>query len=115
MSLRLKVILAAVAAGLAAWLALVDPVTSPAPQCIFRRLTGYDCPGCGTQRAIHAIFRGDIASAWDFNPALFIAAPLIILYLADPPRLRRYLYSTPAPFIIAAAIVAWWIFRNIFL
>ena len=33
------------------------------PRCTFLTLTGYQCPGCGSQRALHALLHGDIVVA----------------------------------------------------
>ena len=37
----------------------LDPSRSDLfPRCVFLSLTGYKCPGCGSQRAIHALLHG---------------------------------------------------------
>ncbi len=38
------------------------------PPCIFLRLTGFHCPGCGTTRMAAALLRGDIGAAIYYNP-----------------------------------------------
>lgn len=38
--------------------------------CVFRSLTGLDCPGCGLQRAFIALLRGDIVASFEHNAAL---------------------------------------------
>lgn len=95
------------------YLALCDPVTSPAPRCWFNAMTGLQCPGCGSQRAIHALLHGQLTEAWHYNAALFFAVPLCILYVISPRRLRPLLYSPAALLAIAAAIAAWFIGRNL--
>lgn len=95
------------------YLALFDPTVAPAPRCWFNALTGLQCPGCGSQRAIHALLHGHIAQAWHFNAALFFAVPLCLLYIARPRPLRRLLYSPAFMLAIAAAFVAWFIIRNL--
>ena len=46
--------------------------SSHAPRCILRAVSGYDCPGCGSQRAFHAMLNGNIAEAWNHNgPAIY--------------------------------------------
>ena len=37
------------------------------PRCPSKLITGYDCPGCGTQRAFHALLNGNIAEALHYN------------------------------------------------
>lgn len=96
------------------YLALNDPTTSPAPRCAFKAITGYDCPGCGSQRAVHALLQGRVAEAWGYNAALFFAVPLIGLYALGPRRWDRVVYHPAFMLGIAAAIAAWWIGRNLF-
>jgi hypothetical protein len=43
------------------------------PSCMFHRLTGLDCPGCGTQRALHQLLHGNVVAAIRLN-AMFIAS-----------------------------------------
>lgn len=38
------------------------------PPCMFHRVTGYYCPGCGGTRAVFTFFRGDIVRAFKFHP-----------------------------------------------
>lgn len=90
-----------------------DPATSPAPACLFRRLTGYDCPGCGTQRALYALLHGDAAAAWEHNAALFFALPAAGAYICARGRLRDVLQHPAALCGVGAAIAAWWIIRNL--
>ena len=55
---------------------LFDPLESPyMPQCLFRRLTGLSCPGCGSQRVAHALLPGDLAGAFRVARDAAAAAP----------------------------------------
>lgn len=88
------------------------------PRCPSKMLTGYDCPGCGTLRALHALLHGDIAQVWDFNPALFFALPLAaIFFLGDsrsgPRWCRAVSHSRLTPPLLLAAIIAWTLARNL--
>lgn len=81
-------------------------------------LTGYDCPGCGAQRALHALLHGDISGAWGYNPALFFLVPLAVAYgavelLGLRCRLTDGLYKPWFLWLLTAGIVAWWILRNV--
>lgn len=40
------------------------------PKCPFKMLTGLDCPGCGFQRAMHALLHGHVMQAIRFNFSL---------------------------------------------
>ena len=64
--------------ALLAVLFLCDPVRVPIyPQCVFHRVTGLDCPGCGSLRALHALLHGDWAAALHFNAFLVVSLPLL--------------------------------------
>ena len=42
----------------------------PLPElCMFRRLTGLSCPGCGMTRCFISLAHGDLRAAWGYNPA----------------------------------------------
>lgn len=95
------------------YLAFNDPAKSPAPRCWFNALTGLQCPGCGSQRAVHAILHGHIAEAWHYNAALFFALPMCAVYALSPRRMRGILYSPVTMAAIAVAGIAWFVGRNI--
>lgn len=38
------------------------------PPCMFHRITGYQCPGCGGTRAVLALFHGDIRQSLLYHP-----------------------------------------------
>lgn len=41
-----------------------------------------DCPGCGSQRSIIALLRGDIAEAWNlYPPGIFLVLTMLVLIL----------------------------------
>ncbi|MGN0213244.1 MAG: DUF2752 domain-containing protein [Muribaculaceae bacterium] len=90
------------------------------PKCPFLMLTGLKCPGCGSQRAIHALLGGNIAEAWRHNAILVVSVPIVALYaICELKRLRlnalyRKINSPLAIWIVFAVVILWWIFRNIF-
>ena len=107
-------------AAIAAVYFFVDPESSRwIPKCVFHEITGYDCPGCGSQRMFHALLHGDFSAAWRANAFIICAAPLLILMLCSAalrtrhPRLYAWLNS---PLMIAAitfSLLLWTILRNI--
>ena len=44
--------------------------------CLFKKVFGFECPGCGIQRAIILLFQGRIADSFTMYPALL---PMILL------------------------------------
>lgn len=47
------------------------------PSCLFYKLTGLNCPGCGGLRALHQLTHGDIVAAFRCNPLLITLLPFI--------------------------------------
>ncbi len=99
----------------------LDPSASGLfPRCVFLSMTGYKCPGCGSQRAIHALLHGDVLGAFKYNALLLVAVPWIILCLYAESRRERNprLYARlNAPLLIwlfLAMVLIWWLLRNIF-
>lgn len=50
--------------------------------CLFKSITGYPCPTCGSGRGTLALLRGDPLAAWRFNPLLFTALAVVAAALA---------------------------------
>ena len=99
----------------------LDPSASTLfPQCTFLQFTGYKCPGCGSQRAIHALLHGDVAAAFRYNALLIIAIPWIALCLyaesrrTRNPRLYARLNAPLLIWLFLVAVLLWWLLRNIF-
>ncbi len=98
-----------------------DPAeTSWFPRCPSKLLTGYDCPGCGSQRALHALLNGDVGGVVSHNALLLPALVMIALIGAGNAirerdnRLYRALTGSTACYITLGVIVVWTVVRNIF-
>lgn len=112
--------LAAVAAGAATRVYLVDPAEpGHYPSCPFRALTSLDCPGCGSTRGVHQALHGDLLAAADYNLLLVIVAPsLVIAWMVAVARAsgwRGRLPQVPPRLLpaIPIVIIAFWIIRNL--
>ena len=119
-TLRLPLLCAAVALG--ALYYAVDPATVRwMPRCWFHWLTGLQCPGCGSQRMVHALLRGDISAAWHHNALLLLMLPLIVWMFwletvrTRRPRLYARFYTQRTTFLLAGLLLAWGIARNLWL
>lgn len=51
--------------------------------CFTKKLFGFDCPGCGLQRAVTFLFHGDFVAAFEMYPAIYTILPLGAFLLAD--------------------------------
>src|SRR4051794_25353826 len=73
----------AVGLGLAAataYTGTADPNTSDAfPLCPLKAVTGWDCPACGSLRAVHSLCRLDLAGAMDHNVLFVLLVPFLAL------------------------------------
>jgi len=112
-------VIAVVIVAVAVVYAVFDPASAFFPRCVFRSLTGLECPGCGSQRALHALLTGHPAEAAALNPLVVAASAVLPLYAAAEwwpdrwPRLTRALRSRASCLTLAGVIVGWWILRNI--
>jgi hypothetical protein len=85
------------------------------PACQFHQFTGLDCPGCGSQRALHALLHGQVLTAAHDNLLLILSLPLF-LGLAFWFGWRAYRGQKPAVLIHPAwawVYVAAWILFGI--
>lgn len=46
--------------------------------CIYKNITGKDCWGCGTSRALISILNFDFKQAYQFNKRIIIVFPLLV-------------------------------------
>jgi hypothetical protein len=61
----------------------IEPSPATTPPCPTRALLGFDCPGCGSLRAIHNILHLRFSMAFHLNPLatlLFPAMPILMLF-----------------------------------
>jgi len=114
---RRHVALAAVGCVALGVVGVVDPSERTlTPPCPMRALTGLDCPLCGATRATHALVRGHVATALDFN-ALYVALlPVVVvlglLWLVRG-RLPNVARSARAAWVLLSVGVAFAVVRNL--
>jgi len=48
------------------------------PFCVFHRITGLQCPGCGSLRAMHQLLHGNFTAAFHYNALLILSLPLLL-------------------------------------
>ena len=104
------------------WFYFFDPAAVDAfLPCPFHAATGLDCPGCGTQRAIHQLLHGNLAAAFQANAMILLILPLTLLavlqwYTRDV--LRCNIRQTRIPGVVIAVLILivmiWWVVRNLY-
>ena len=86
--------------------------TPQMPKCAFYVITGWKCPGCGGQRALHYLLKGEIWESFKQNPLLYFATVYIGAVLAFGKRFE-FLTGIKATVIWLAGIIGFWILRNV--
>jgi hypothetical protein len=66
------------------------------PVCVFHRLTGLDCPGCGSLRALHQLLHGNLREAFHFNALLIVSLP-VFAWLGCRIARSEMMQQRPAP------------------
>ena len=93
------------------------------PKCPFYMATGYKCPGCGSQRTVHALLNFDIKNAFNQNALFVISIPYVVLGLIfeytnivipNREKWRQRLFGVKAIWTVFTFVVSFWILRNIF-
>ncbi len=97
-----------------------DPATHGFyPFCLFHRLTGLECPGCGGLRAVHQLTHGHLAAAWRLNALVVLALPVVAV--AGGRWLRRRAVGRPDPpgvrpvwfWLLLVILLAFGVLRNL--
>src|SRR5215467_11217544 len=108
---------AAVAA--ATVLAIGDPSRGGFPACPLHSLTGINCPGCGTQRALHAVLHGHLGVALHDNAFAMLSIP-VLLYAYLMWAGRAFSFGVPQLAVpsrwlawLGPAVVAFTVARNL--
>lgn len=93
-----------------------------APPCVFHRMTGLHCPGCGSTRAVHALLNLRFGEAVKKNVLFLAALPFLGLWAVR--GVSRWVRGEPQPqprvmqrpwvaVVLIAVIVAFGILRNL--
>ncbi len=84
-------------------------------------MTGWECPGCGIQRAFHQLVHLNFVAAFKYNPFLVISMPYVVLLLLTRfapanrfGRVRAFCYSATTIRCYLVVTILWWIVRNIY-
>lgn len=120
---RIKVVLLVVGAlGCAFVYYRFNPLrTGFFPKCPFYSLTGLYCPGCGSQRALHALLHGAVLKAASYNLLALMVLP-VLAYAALAPLVARVtgkssdrplLYRPWLTWTLLALTLTFWLLRNL--
>ena len=103
------------------WLLAVVLVALWFPRCPIKFLTGFSCPGCGGQRATHALLHGNVGEALSYNYFYIIAIPFVIALcvsfvlkkLHKGKRFVSLVEHKAVVWTVVATAILWTIARNV--
>lgn len=79
---RLNLLFSGIVVIVVAALAL-DRLESLPHFCLFQRVLGIPCPGCGILHSLNASFHGDLRRAWTANPAGLVLAVTLLFQVCS--------------------------------
>jgi len=91
------------------------------PGCLFKRVTGLHCPGCGMTRAAFATLHGDFGRAFRMNPVGVVLLPIALIgvgietvgWVGNRPAPFRFNVGPRAAWAIGYGLIVFWVLRNI--
>jgi Protein of unknown function (DUF2752) len=87
------------------------------PSCPFKNLTNFYCPGCGGQRAFHAMLHGEFIEAFHDNLLIFIVIPVafykIILQMNGSTSKDVFILNNKKIWIFLSLLSLFTLIRNI--
>lgn len=91
------------------------------PSCPFYTATGWQCPGCGSQRAIHELLHFNFIEAFQYNALLVLFVPYVLAYFVFEIKSvkdrwmeeKKYIYGKKAFIVIGCLVVLFFIVRNL--
>jgi len=89
--------------------------------CPFHYITGFFCPGCGSQRAVHLLLHGDMVGAFRFNPLMVLTLPVLIYgmtitianWIFETKYRLMLFYSNLFIYGYFGLAILYWILRNL--
>lgn len=69
--------------------------------CLNKKMFGIDCPGCGMQRSIVHLTKGEFSEAYQMYPPVFTFIPLIIFIALN----YKFKFKYGTKIIITLAII----------
>ena len=92
------------------------------PKCPFHQFTGWNCPVCDMQRAMHALLHGRFVEAMSYNYFFVLTFPYIIAFFVAEifkllQRENLLVRVVEHPVVVKVYLVlclVWWVLRNVF-
>ncbi|MDH6193888.1 hypothetical protein M2272_000509 [Mycobacterium frederiksbergense] len=103
------------AAGALTYIGLADPHRPGFlfPGCLFKAITGWNCPACGGLRMTHDLLHGDLAAAVVDNVFALVGLPALAVWMLLRWRLGKKVFPMPAVVTVVVLLVVWTVVRNL--
>lgn len=89
--------------------------------CLFKKITGMNCAGCGGQRAFHLLLHGEFLQALRYNFLIYFLPFFLYLlwvsieiYIFKNKRfVSKFIFSNKSGILVLATIIIYTVLRNI--
>ncbi len=114
-NLQLKFLVALLITGTLVMFYFFEPTdVSFFPACFFKKITGFDCPGCGGQRALHDLLHLRFQEAIDHNLLLVAGSPFLAFAGINAFFLeKKQNFTKKTLTVLSIFILLFWIVRNL--
>ena len=84
--------------------------------CTFKELSGYDCLGCGLQRSLVCLLRGDLYGSVRYYPPLFflISYFIILLIFVSSKSIVSSFFLRQSTYTLLVIVILSYIFKGVF-
>ena len=89
-------------------------------KCPLKTITGYECAGCGVQRAFHSLLHFRLLEAFKLNPLFVIWIPILLIISMinfsrnkkQKPGINRFLKSKTFVFVVLIIVFVFSLLKN---
>ena len=87
--------------------------------CFFYEITGYQCPGCGSQRAFHELLHFHFLAATKQNLLFVLGIPYVLaaiffnLKKKKYPKMNEFLLGNRTLLVLLVIVILFGVFRNL--
>lgn len=80
-------------------------------QCVWKKLIGISCPGCGFTRSVLCMLRLDFRQAWTYHPMYWSVFLIAALFIFEGDLFRNKKINIITIILLLAGFLCVWIYR----
>lgn len=81
--------------------------------CIFQKIFGIACPGCGMTRAVASVLQLDFSAAFNYHPMVFSLPILYLYFLIDDGLFKNKIWNILLLSLIGIGFILVWLVKII--